>query len=235
LTDTFTRWRLEPKDPAYARGELSSTRNWGAKDVTRGVVPVMRACSIILFNPSYRSCPIVPTGAVMSNRAAARGVTTRQAIVTGWLLCGVLDITAACIQARVEAGRSPWAVLKGVASALWGRAALSGGAGMAAIGLAMHFTVALTATLVFYALSRRIAFLRTASLWIVGPFYGVIVFCAMNYGTLPLLSWLRSLYLGTPPRWPGSMSWPQLGIHMICVGLPIVWGVRRAVIRPARG
>jgi len=161
-------------------------------------------------------------------------VTTRQAILTGWLLCGVLDITAACIQAWIEAGRTPWVVLKGVASALWGRAALNAGAGMAAIGLAMHFTVALTWTLVFYALSRRVAFLRTGPLWIVGPLYGVIVFCAMNYGTLPLLSWLRSFYLGTPPRWPGSMSWPQLYIHMGCVGLPIAWGVRRAFTQPVR-
>ena len=119
-------------------------------------------------------------------------------------------------------------VLKGIASALWGRAALGAGTGMAAIGLAMHFAVALTATLVFYALSRRVAFLRTAPLLIVGPLYGVVVFAAMNYGTLPLLSWVRSLYLGTPPRWPGSMSWPQLFIHLICVGLPIVWSVRRA-------
>jgi hypothetical protein len=155
-------------------------------------------------------------------------VSTGQAILTGWLLCGVLDITAACIQAWIQAGRTPAMVLKGVASALWGRAALDAGAGMAAIGLAMHFTVALTATLVFYALSRRVAFLRTAPLLIVGPLYGMVVFAVMNYGTLPALSWVRSLYLGTPPRWPGSMSWPQLGIHMICVGLPIAWGVRRA-------
>jgi hypothetical protein len=39
---------------------------------------------------------------------------------------------------------------------------------------------------------------------------------------------VRSFYLGTAPRWPGTMGWPQLGIHMICVGLPIAWGVRRA-------
>lgn len=155
-------------------------------------------------------------------------VTAAQAILTGWLLCGVLDITAACIQAWIQAGRPPAMVLKGVASALWGRAALDAGAGMAAIGLAMHFTVALTATLVFYALSRRVAFLRTAPLLIVGPLYGVVVFAAMNYGTLPALSWVRSLYLGTSPRWPGSMGWPQLGIHIVCVGLPIVWGVRHA-------
>jgi hypothetical protein len=158
--------------------------------------------------------------------SSTRGVG--QAILSGWLLCAVLDISAACLQGWIQAGRTPGEVLKGVASALWGRAALDGGVGMAIIGLVMHFTVALTATLVFYALSRRLAFLRTAPLLVVGPLYGVIVFCAMNYGTLPLLSWARSFYLGTAPRWPGTMGWPQLGIHMICVGLPIAWGVRRA-------
>jgi hypothetical protein len=127
-------------------------------------------------------------------RTTARpgAVTTGQAILTGWLLCGVLDISAACIQSWVQAGRTPPEVLRGVASALWGRPAIDAGAGMAAIGLAMHFTVALTATLVFYALSRRIAFLRTAPLWLVGPLYGVVVFCAMNYGTIPAMSWVRS-------------------------------------------
>ena len=155
-------------------------------------------------------------------------VTTAQAIVTGWLLCGVLDITAACVQSWLNAGRTPAMVLRGVASALWGRAALDAGAGMAAIGLAMHFTVALTATLVFYALSRRITWLRSGPLWLVGPLYGAVVFCAMNYGTLPLLSWVRSLYLDTPPRWPGSMGLRQLLIHLVCVGTPIVWGIRRA-------
>lgn len=155
-------------------------------------------------------------------------VSTREAILSGWLLCGVLDITAACVQAWVQASRTPWQVLKGVASALWGRAAMDAGAGMAAIGLAMHFTVALTWTLVFYAIWRRIAFLRTAPVLLIGPHYGVFVFCAMNYGTLPFLSWIRSFYLGTAPRWPGTMSWPQVAIHMLFVGLPIVWGVRRA-------
>jgi hypothetical protein len=76
----------------------------------------------------------------------------------------VLDITAACLPGMDTGGATPADVLKGVASALWGRAALDGGAGMAMIGLVMHFTVALTATLVFYALSRRFAFLRTAPL-----------------------------------------------------------------------
>jgi hypothetical protein len=149
-------------------------------------------------------------------------------IITGWLLCAILDITAACVQAWIQASRTPWQVLKGVASGLWGRAAMDAGAGMAAVGLLMHFSVALTWTLVFYALSRRLKFLRAAPLLVVGPLYGVFVFSMMNYATLPFLSWLRSLYLHTAPRWPGSMSWPQLGIHMVCVGLPIAWAIRRA-------
>jgi hypothetical protein len=169
------------------------------------------------------------SAAVPSNTNVSRGqVTTREAILTGWLLCGVLDITAACLQAWIQAGRAPADVLRGVASALWGRAAMTGGPDMAAIGLAMHFTVALTATMVFYGLSRRFPVLRTAPLWIIGPLYGVVVFCAMNYGTLPALSGLRSLYLHTAPQWPGSMRWAQLAIHLVCVGLPIAWGVRRA-------
>ena len=141
--------------------------------------------------------------------SAASSASVREAILTGWLLCGVLDIIAAFMHAWIQAGRGPAAVLKGIASALLGRAALDGGVGIAALGLVMHFTVALTATVVFYASSRRIAFLRTAPLLIVGALYGVIVFAAMNYGTIPLMSWVRSLYLGTPPRWPGSMGWPM--------------------------
>ena len=37
--------------------------------------------------------------------------------------------------------------------------------------------------------------MRNAPLWIVGPLYGAVVFSAMNYGTLPALSWVRCLYL----------------------------------------
>lgn len=155
-------------------------------------------------------------------------VSSRQAIVTGWFLCAVLDIAAAFALAWTQAGRTPVAVLKGIASALLGRAATDGGATMASLGLVMHFAVALTATLVFHALSRRFRRLRTAPLVAVGPLYGALVFAAMNYGTLPLMSWLRSFYLDTPPRWPGGMGWPVLVIHLVCVGLPIVWAIRRA-------
>jgi hypothetical protein len=153
-------------------------------------------------------------------------MTSRQAVLLGWLLCGVLDIAAAFGQAWLQAGRGPTVVLKGVASALLGRAALDGGAEMAAIGLLMHFGVALGWTLVFLWLSGRSGFFRTPPLWIAGPLYGAFVFCAMNYAVLPATSWVRSLYLDTPARWPGSMGWPLLAVHLVCVGTPIVWALR---------
>src|SRR5207249_8081240 len=59
-------------------------------------------------------------------------------------LVGVLDITAACINARVIAGFPPVHVLQSVAGGLLGRGTYNGGFATAALGLAMHFTMALT-------------------------------------------------------------------------------------------
>lgn len=159
--------------------------------------------------------------------ASSPSSSTVRALVFGALLCGVLDITAACVQAWVQAGATPPRVLKGVASALLGASANNGGAGIAAMGLFMHFIVATCATLLFYALSRRIPILREGAVWLVGPIYGLFFWVLMNYATLPLLSVLRSLYLDTAPRFPGSMKWPQMLIHMAFVGTPIVWCLRR--------
>jgi hypothetical protein len=164
-----------------------------------------------------------------STRAVPASVlTVGQAILLGWLLCGVLDGLAAFALAWMQASRTPTAVLKGIASAVFGRAALEGGPIMVLAGLALHFMVALTATLVFYALSRHVTFLREGPLWLVGPVYGLVVLAAMNYATLPLASWARSFYFGTPARWPAGMGWPMVPIHMLFVGLPIAWSVRRA-------
>ena len=153
---------------------------------------------------------------------------TGQAILLGWMLCGVLDITAACVQSWIQAGRTPWYVLKGVASALWGRAAIDAGPGMAAIGLTMHFTVALTWTLIFFALSRRVAALRTAPLWIVGPTLRrdrVLRHELRHAARVVLAAQLVPAHAAALARHDDVR---QLWIHMACVGTPIAWGVRRA-------
>ena len=117
--------------------------------------------------------------------------------------------------------------MKGVA-AVCGRSALEGGFGTATLGLAMHFTMALTVTAIFYALSRRFSLPKKLSgVVAVGLLYGAAVFAVNNFATAPFLSWVRSLYLHTPILLKPPMGWPQLVIHLFCVGLPIALVMRQ--------
>jgi glucan phosphoethanolaminetransferase (alkaline phosphatase superfamily) len=149
-------------------------------------------------------------------------------ILSAGAIVGVLDITAACINAWVIAGFTPARVLKGVAGGLLGRGALEGGFATAALGLVMHFTMALTVVTIFYALSRWFPLPRKLSAVVaVGLLYGAAVFAVNNFGTAPFLSWVRSLYLHTPVSFEPPMSWSQLVIHLFCVGLPIALVMRQ--------
>jgi hypothetical protein len=153
---------------------------------------------------------------------------TVKPILYAGAIAGVLDITAACIQARVEFGITPLRVLKGVAGGLLGRAAYQGGFAVAALGLAMHFTMALTVATIFYLLIRRFPLpQKLPAVVAVGLFYGAAVFAVNNFATAPLLSWVRSLYLHTPILFKPPMGWSQLVIHLFCVGLPIALVMHR--------
>jgi hypothetical protein len=135
------------------------------------------------------------------------------------LLAGALDITAAFAFSAYHGG-TPLRVLRFVASGLLGPSAAQGGAATAALGLVLHFVIALGAAAVYDAASRRIPFLRTH--WApAGLLYGIAVYFFMNLVVIPLSR--------IPPR-PFVPSPPMIVIHMLCVGLPIAWvlGRRRA-------
>jgi hypothetical protein len=153
-------------------------------------------------------------------------------------LVGALDITAACIEAYVNYGFAPPRLLRGVATGLLGRSALEGGFGTAALGLLMHFTMALTVAAIFYALSRRLSLPQKLSgVVAVGLLYGAAVFAVNNFATAPFLSWVRSLYLNTPISFRHPMGWSQFVIHLFCVGLPIALVMHRyapVAVRRAR-
>jgi hypothetical protein len=149
-------------------------------------------------------------------------------ILYAGMLVGVLDITAACINARVLAGVTPPHVLQSVAGGLMGRGTYNGGFATAALGLAMHFTMALIVAAIFYALTRRFCLpKRLLGVVAVGILYGAAVFAVNNFATAPFLSWIRSLYLHTPILFKPPMGWPQLVIHLFCVGLPIALVMRQ--------
>ena len=141
-----------------------------------------------------------------------------KAILTGGLTAGVLDIAAACVNVWACSGRSPLWTLQSVAGGLYGTAAFEGGYATAALGLALHFFIALTAAAVFYAASRTFRLLIRRPIP-CGVFYGVAVWAFMSLLVLPL----------TPLKIAHSFSSVLTGIliHIFFVGLPIALIVRR--------
>ena len=136
------------------------------------------------------------------------------AIWWGGLIAGVLDLTTAFI-------RWGYPVTKGIASGLLGPHAFQGGWGTAALGTALHFLIAFSAAAVYYAASRKLAFLtRRAVLW--GSLYGIAIYMFMSWVVVPL---------SAVPKSKAPFTFTALALslltHIFCVGLPIALAVRR--------
>jgi Na+/alanine symporter len=135
------------------------------------------------------------------------------AIAVGGGIAGVLDLTQACILFG-------WRIPLVIAGGLLGRQALHGGVGTYVLGVFLHFFIACSAAAVYYAASRRLVFLTEHPL-VCGLFYGIAAELVMSYIVLPL-SALHS-------RGPYELHDVILGllVHMVVVGLPISFSVRR--------
>jgi hypothetical protein len=135
------------------------------------------------------------------------------AIAAGGLIAGSLDLT----QAFILFGRRVPLV---IAAGLLGRQALQGGPAIYALGVLLHFFIASSATAVYYAASRRLAFLKEHPL-VCGLFYGIAVELVMDYIVLPLSA--------LQERGPYELHDVLQGlvVHMVMVGLPISYSVRR--------
>jgi len=135
-----------------------------------------------------------------------------RAIIIPGLVAGALDLVAAFIYYGPH-------VPIGIAGGLIGSAATGGGPVIYALGIALHFTVALIWTAIFYAASRRLVFMTEHPL-VCGLVYGVIVLNVMSFIVLPL-----SVLHATGPYQLQEMLRGLL-THMIVIGLPIAYGVR---------
>jgi hypothetical protein len=135
------------------------------------------------------------------------------AIAVGGLLAGVLDLTQACILFG-------WDIPLAIAGGLLGRQAFHGGVGTYMLGVFLHFFIACSAAAIYYAASRRLSFLTEHPL-VCGLFFGAAVEEIMNLVVLPL----SALHA----RGPYKLHDLILGllVHMVVVGLPISYSVRR--------
>src|SRR5208282_3368172 len=100
------------------------------------------------------------------------------AICAGGLVAGSLDLGSAFI--TYGAG-----VPRAIAAGLLGPAARLGGLGTYLLGIALQFFIATSAAAVYYAASRKLAFLKENAL-VCGLFYGIAVFLVMSLIVLPL-------------------------------------------------
>src|SRR6266446_2466509 len=136
------------------------------------------------------------------------------AIGVGGLIAGALEIT----QAIILFGKTVPLV---IAAGLLGKGALhDGGAGTYALGLFLHFFIAMSVATIYYVASRRLKFL--AEHWIVcGLFYGAAVDQVVTLIVLPL----SALHAAGPYKLHDLI----LGIivHGIVIGLPVSFSVRR--------
>lgn len=149
-----------------------------------------------------------------STPGASRKSNALLAIATGGLIAGTLDLTQALI---VFGLKIPLFITGGL---LGRERALQGGIAIYILGVFLHYFIAFSAAAVFYAASRKLVFMTEYPL-VCGLFYGMAVELFMRLVVLPL-SALQT-------RGPYKLQSELLGlvVHMVLIGLPIAYSVRR--------
>jgi Na+/alanine symporter len=144
---------------------------------------------------------------------ASRKSSALLAIAVGGGIAGTLDLLQACILFG-------WDIPLVIAGGLLGRQAFQGGVGTYILGVLLHFFIACSVAAIYYAASLKLAFLKEHPL-VCGLFFGMAVQEVMNLIVLPL-SALHS-------RGPYKLHDLLLGllVHMVVIGLPISFSVRR--------
>jgi hypothetical protein len=135
------------------------------------------------------------------------------AIAVGGLIAGAIDLSQACI---FFSPKVPLAIAAG----LLGPQAFQGGGGTYILGVVLHFFIALSAAATYYGASRKLRFLTEYPL-ICGLFFGMAVELFMRLIVLPL----SGLHASGP--YPYKDLALGLVVHMVLIGLPISYSVRR--------
>lgn len=144
------------------------------------------------------------------------------------LLVGTLDGAAAVIQYLLAGRTEPARVFLYIASGVFGHAAFSSGTSMVWWGVAFHYLIAFTWTLLYFVIYPRIA-ARLKSPILNGIVYGCLIWLVMNLIVLPL-SAVRQ------PAFDLLRSVIGTAIIITCVGIPVsctaFWFSRNKTVPP---
>jgi hypothetical protein len=135
------------------------------------------------------------------------------------LLTGITDGLFSSVLSVAFYGSTVSRLFQGVAGVLLGTGASSGGTRTAAIGVLMHFGVALAWSAVFVAAIWRSSAIRALArsrfgVVKIAAVYGPCVWMVMSLIVIP---WLTHRPPAISARW-----WTQFFGHIVFVGLPIV-------------
>jgi hypothetical protein len=157
-------------------------------------------------------------------------VPSRQAhplvfVAAGGLIAGTLDIVYACAYWALKSGVPAERILQSVAAGLLGKASFEGGAATAALGLGLHYFIAITMAAVYYLAARRWPLLWQRPL-LCGTVYGLLLYGVMNYIVVPLSAAPGSSGGSKDPLWITL----TVAVHALLVGIPCATFARRAVL-----
>jgi hypothetical protein len=142
-------------------------------------------------------------------------------ILVAWAIAGTLDITDALVFYHLYAGVKPERLLQNIAAGLIGRsAAFAGGIETVALGLAVHYAIALFWTVIFVLVAQRLVWLLRYPV-AAAMVYGGFVYLAMNYIVLPLF------HAGGPPSHVPAVFANAVLALMFPFALPIALVTRR--------
>lgn len=143
---------------------------------------------------------------------ANRNLTASILLTT--LVAGTLDIAAALTRFVIKTGKDPLTVLRYIASAIYGPAALSGkNPWTPAAGLFLHYFIVLLFTILFFLIRNQFHMSRWQAV-IAGVVYGLVVWSIMNLLVVPL-----SLAPAIPITFEGAVT--EMLILVFCIGIPI--------------
>jgi hypothetical protein len=143
-----------------------------------------------------------------------------KAVLIGGTVGAALDLLFALSFAAFH-GLPPANLLRLIASGLLGKQALSGGAGIATLGLALHVLMSWLWAALFMAAATRVRLLMTRPV-AAGCAFGVLVFLVMRLVVKPLSAF------PFPVNWAPLASSLDLLSHMLLFGVPIALAGARA-------
>ncbi|WP_416305532.1 hypothetical protein [Neptunicella sp. SCSIO 80796] len=126
---------------------------------------------------------------------------------------GTLDMFYACLFWDIKADVSPLRIFQSVAAGLLGQQSFQGGYATAALGLGLHFLIAILMAATYIVATLRLAWLNTSP-YLYGSLYGAALYSIMHFIVLPLSA--------AGPSTPDTI-WITLTVlvHMLLVGVPI--------------